>query len=116
MVGSLPVFSLKTAWLPRIVWRPYRIFDLFEGGANFIAQLGEPGARARFSVFDGQDTASLFIGAGQEPGLAQRLTSHHGRRNRDIERAYTVDHGNEKPGGGGIMDLRRYPGTFPSQQ
>jgi len=61
MVGPLPVFTFKTAWIPRIVWRAYFLFDLFEGGADFIAQLGEPGGGARFSVLDRQDKASLFM-------------------------------------------------------
>ena len=61
MIGPQPVFSLKPARVPRIVRRPYGIFDVFEGGADLIAQLGEPGAGARFPVLDGQDKVSLFM-------------------------------------------------------
>ncbi len=116
MVGAQPVCSLKTARVPRIVWRPYRIFDVFEGGAYLIAQLGEPGAGARLSVLDRQDKISLSMGPRQQAGLTQRLTGHHGGGERDVERAYTVDHGDEKPGMGGLMDFGRHPGAFPSKQ
>jgi hypothetical protein len=61
VVGTPPVFPLKTARLLRIVWWLYRIFDVFEGGADLIAQLGEPGAGARFSVIDRQDKVPLFM-------------------------------------------------------
>ena len=33
-----------------------------------------------------------------------------------LERAYTVDHGYEKPGVGGVMDFGRHSGAFPSNQ
>jgi hypothetical protein len=67
MIGTQPVFSLEPARVPRIVWWPYGIFDVFEGGADLIAQLGEPGAGPRFLVVDRQDKASYSWNLGNSP-------------------------------------------------
>jgi hypothetical protein len=37
MVGAQPVLAIKTARVPRIVWRRDGVLDVFEGGANLVA-------------------------------------------------------------------------------
>ena len=53
-----------------------------------------------------QVLAKVYVGLG----------TVHGGGKRDVERAYTVDHGYEKPGVGGVMDFGWHPGAFSSKQ
>ena len=57
----LLLLALKPARISRIIRRSDRILDVFEGGANLVAQFGEPGTCARFSLLYGQGDISLFM-------------------------------------------------------